>query len=491
MSVVSAIQVKQNTTLTENGALSFNSTTSAVLDLFANGAAKRGNDQELLKLFTLAFAEDEVLAVLCAFYIGAIRDGQGERSSFNTIINWLADNKPELCKKLLQHIPYYTRWDYLSKLVTNNNVKTDVVKIISNQLESDLDALQQKKPVSLLAKWLPSENASSKNTKELASLIAKELGFSPRHYRKVLSLLRNYINIVEVKMSANKWTDIDYSAVPSKAAKNYRRAFERHDYDGYKTYIGNALTGKEKINSGVLYPADLVSIYTRDSFLYAKIDDTIEAQWKQLPDYTAGSENYNALVMADVSGSMYGKPIAVSISLAIYLAERMSGHFKNHFLTFSASPKLEKLKGDTLCEKVCNLSQAEWGANTNLQAAFDLILETAVENKLPNSEMPTHIFIVTDLEFDIAVPNKTNFNVIKDKFINVGYNVPILVFWNVNSRQNQVPVTVREDGVYLVSGYSPCIFESAINTKASTPEDLMLDVLNSEKFAKIRNALVV
>lgn len=485
--LATAIKKSQNYTTTENGALSLKSTNSELLDLFSNGAAKRNDQSGLVNLFRKALSEDEVLAVTCGFYIGAVRVGQGERASFRSILNYLADNRPETFLKVYKFVPEFSRWDNLLKFATHPNVGDAVTKLVRETYYSELDS---QKP-SLFWKWTPSINASSKETVRLAAYFASVLGLSQKQYRRDLSKMRAKLKIVEADMSANRWDKISYTAVPSKAAKLYRKAFKKHDETRYNEFIQKAVKGEVKINSKVMYPYELVEGYLNGK-LYAN-DDTIEAQWRQLPNYAETPQGVNALVIPDVSGSMSGQPMAVSISLAIYLSERMNGLFKNKFITFSNKPELQEVRGKTLYEKVQNLERAHWEMNTNFQAVFDLILSTAVKEGLTQVDMPTHVFCVSDMAFDMAAHSnsKTNFEVIKEKYQKAGYEMPILVFWNVRASAGGTPVTKDEKGVYLVSGCSPSIFRSAINTKAVTPEDLMLEVLNDVKFAKVRDALAV
>jgi hypothetical protein len=312
-----------------------------------------------------------------------------------------------------------------------------------------------------------------------------------KDYRKALSALRAKIDVIETKMSSKNWKAINYSKVPSKASLRYRTAFHKKDGERYTAFLESAVKGEVKINSAALYPYELVEkylnpVYGFDDHSTAGLDMTVEAQWKQLPNYA--DTDVNSLVVCDVSGSMMGgkpSPCSVAISLAIYLAERNKGAFKDHFITFSSSPKLEAIKGNTLYEKVRNLSHADWGMSTNLQSAFNLILSVAMRNKLAQSELPKKLFIVSDMEFNQACGGSTNYEVARAKFQAAGYELPEVVFWNVRSRNNQTPVTKDEQGTFLVSGCSPSIFKNTINCKATTPAELMLEVLNGPRYEKI------
>jgi hypothetical protein len=462
------LKAMNNRTLTENGAQTFVTTLDANLDFYYHASAKRGRKDEVLGLFVNAFTENPELAIKGLFYLRDIRGGNGERDLFRYCLDHLYQHKIYIFRKVVRLVPFYGRWDDI--LMYNDY---SIVDLVVEQLNSDLYTDNP----SLLGKWLPSCNTSSKETNKLGRMWAKHLGMTEKEYRQMLSSLRAKINIVERKMSANEWKEIDYESVPSKASLIYRKAFGKHDQNRYAEYLVSVEKGEKKINSAVLYPYELVRGYN-------SYDKTKELQWKSLPDYL--NTNENILVMCDVSGSMMNgqnpQPIDVSISLAIYAAERNKGLFHNHFITFTNQPKLVSLEGcKTLLEKIQKTNR-DVGYDTNIQAAFDLILDTAKRHKLNQSEMPTKLFIVSDMEFN-SVDNGTNFDKMKQKYANAGYTMPTLVFWNVASRNMQTPVTMNEDGVYLVSGCSSVIFKNALNCKATNPYEQMLEVLNGERYS--------
>ncbi|MFA5395910.1 MAG: DUF2828 family protein, partial [Methanogenium sp.] len=293
--------------------------------------------------------------------------------------------------------------------------------------------------------------------------------------RRTIREIRKKIAAVEEKMSARQWNKIEYSSVPSQAARIYKNAFAKHDEERYNEFIEKAEKGEVKIQAGTLYPYQIYNSVQDD---YSK---TLEALWNQLPDYTQGK---NALVVADVSGSMMGTPMSVSVSLALYFAERNKGLFKNHFITFSGEPRLQKIMGSTLLDKMNSIERAEWEMNTNIQAVFKLILDTALKNNISEKELPETIYIISDMEFDECCTGKTSFEGIKEKYENAGYKLPNVVFWNVDARSGKnLPVQIGEKGVALVSGFSPVIFKMAVEGK--TPEQVMLDTINSERYNKI------
>ncbi len=478
--LISSIQKDTNYTLTENGALTHASSLNNVLDFFYHAPARRGMDNT--QLFLSAFSEDRQTALRALFYTRDIRGGQGERETFRQGLRLLYKNFKDEFKTAIKHVPEYGRWDDILEFVDDENVQN----MVKAQFAADFDALRSGKSVSLLAKWLPSANASSKQTKALARKWIRVFEVTEKDYRKALSALRARIDVLETKMSSNSWKAINYSTVPSKASLRYRTAFHKKDGERYTAFLEKAAKGEVKINSAALYPYELVEKYLGYGY-GASVDKTVEAQWKQLPNYA--DTDTNALVVCDVSGSMTGgkpQPIAVAISLAIYLAERNKGQFKDTFITFSENPQLQVIKGNTLYEKVNNLRSADWGMSTNLQGVFDLILTSAKRHKLSQADLPSKIFIVSDMEFNVACGRShTNYEVIKAKFEACGYSLPEIVFWNVRSRNNQTPVTRDEEGTFLVSGCSPSIFKNAVNCKATTPEELMLEVLNGPRYEKI------
>jgi len=493
--LLEALQVDFNYTRTENGALTYRSTLDAVLDFYYHAPAKRGQNQEIIDLFMRAFAEDPVLALKALFYLRDVRNGQGERDSFRAVFTWLAQNYTNVFNALVPLVPEYGRWDDLTDLFVD---QPTVAQFVRATLFNDFDAYRKDGNISLLAKWMPSVNAG-KAAKKIGRKWAKALGLTEPQYRHLLSTLRGKLNLVETAMTSQQWNEIEYAHVPSRAALLYRKAFSKHDADRYVAYLEAVKAGKTKINAGTLYPYDLVRNYSR-LFMYTRrdlraVDATVEAQWKALPDYLAGSEE-NILVAADVSGSMFTsasmQPIDVSVSLAIYAAQRNHGAFRNNFMTFTDRPHLVTLsERGTLLNHVAEVFNAGVGYNTNIQRMFDELLDVAVLRHVPVEDMPTKLFVISDMEFDDSSVGgaHTNFELIKRKYAAAGYPMPTLVFWNVASRGKQTPVTKDERGVYLVSGASPSIFTAALNTKAVTSTDLMQDVLNSDRYAAIEHAL--
>jgi len=453
---------------TENGADTFTRSGSRLLDFYAQAGAMRNSKKEALELFQKAFSEDNEKAIRILFYLRDVRGGQGERDLFRICLEWLGEEEKAVFEKIVNFVPEYGRFD---DLFFDNDKCFSILK-------TTLGIDGNSETPSLLAKWLPTINASSEKTKAKAKWMAEKLGLTSIAYRKLVRDIRKKLAVVEEKMSAKKWGEINYSAVPSQASRIYKNAFSKHDEERYGKFIEKATKGEVKINASTLYPYQIYNSVNRD------YSETLEALWNQLPDYTQGK---NALVVADVSGSMCGDPMSVSVSLALYFAERNKGQFKDYFITFSGNPTLQKVEGKNLRDKMRNLERAEWGMNTNIQKVFELILNTGLQNSVSPEEMPETIYIISDMEFDQATLSGrmvTNYEVIREKYLESGYNLPNIVFWNVNARGGNLPVQQNESGVAMVSGFSPVIFKMAIENK--TPEQVMLDTINSERYNKIK-----
>lgn len=470
MTIWESMKKETNKTLTQNSALTFKSTESKVLDLFSMGGALRNREpEEIEKMLSQALAEDKLLAIKCLFYLRDVRGGQGERRTFREALKILTRHYPEEASKLVPLIPEYGRWDdlfYIDGLEIDSFLKVQIMKDCTSEMPS------------LLAKWMPSENAGNKS-KLLARKLRKYLNLSSKTYRIMLTNIRHKLNLVETKMSNKAWFSIEYDKIPSKSSLNYRKAFVRNDAERYKSFLDSVEKGKAKINTATLFPYEIVR--------QARVENnqTLDILWKNLPDYTRGNEK--GIVVADVSGSMQGLPMDISVSLAMYFAERNEGVFKNKFITFSGNPELQEVKGNNLNQKIFNLERSHWEMNTNLQAVFDLILSTAVANKVPQSELPSNIYIISDMEFDECAEDTTNFEAIKIKYEASEYEMPTLIFWNVNSVQNNVPATQDEKGVTLVSGTSPTIFKMVM--AKATPYEFMTKILNSERYKLIEDTL--
>lgn len=497
--------------LTENGAVGFRSTGKKLLDLnFSVTSLRSASEQTIIDKFMDAYWEDPVMAMKWLFYSRDARQGLGERRLFRIVLKHLAQNKPEVIKEVLKFISEYGRYDDMWCLL-DTDLKQNIISGVAEQLGEDRINMENNKSISLIGKWLPSENASSKETKRYATIIRNGLGMTSKNYRKMLSKFRKYIDVVECKMSAKEWAGINYEAVPSRANLIYNNAFLRNDEERRRAYLGALEKGEAKINASVLYPHDIVHKYE----YAARVDSALEGMWNALPDTVKGCGN--TIVVADGSGSMTmarvgGTDVSaleVANSLAVYFAERSSGEFKDKYITFSERPQLVDFShAKTLRDKLTIARRYNEVANTNIEAVFDLILQTAINGQMAQEDIPANILIVSDMEFDACAtsgakqvrnswgyyysthirPTTTLFETIAKKYEVHGYKLPRLVFWNVNSRTGTIPVKENDLGVALVSGFSVNIVKMVMSNKLD-PYECLLDVLNVERYQAIEDAV--
>lgn len=484
MTFITALEDELNTTETLNGAKAYSLTLNYCLDLFGKIGSCRNDINQAKKLFARAYQLNPETATRILFWVRDIRGGQGEREVFRNLFKYLVEQDSQVALKLVSLVPEYGRWDDLL-ILEDTSAWEAVLDLIKTQLLQDVAVLadQSSNQVSLISKWLPSINASSKDSKRLGRKIASYLGMTERQYRQTLSKLRDHIKIIETAMCSKEWSTIDYSKVPSRAAFMYRKAFAKQDGTRYAQYLSSVEKGEAKINAATLYPYDIVYQYLCKG---VRNDKTIDLQWNALPNYM-GDQAFNGLVVADVSGSMYGMPMAVSISLAMYIAERnTSSVWKNKFLTFSAEPELQTIAGSTIGKRIENLSRANWDMNTDLIAVFKTILSAAEKNSVASEDMPQKLIIVSDMQFDRCCSSnkRTNFEQIQKLYRKAGYEMPQLVFWNVNSHSN-VPITSHDTGTCLVSGCSPSILKTVLTGGTLSPVDIMNDAVYNNRYDEI------
>lgn len=496
---LNGMKTAANYTRTENGALTHKSTMDGLMDLFAMGAAYRSRtDEDVIVLFKDAFDADPVYALKCLFYIRDVRGGQGERRFFRVATKWLASYNTDAMQRNLIHVPEFGRWDDLFVFI-GTPLETQALNIVKHQLALDV----QCKTPSLLGKWMPSENTSSAKTRKTAAKVRTFLGMTPKQYRKTLSVLRARINVLERLMSEGRWDEIEFDKIPSKAGLKYKNAFARHDIERMKrnpevkTYADFAKDTTTKVNAKDLYPYEVV-----DKATHAwgrPMDDTdrlmVNKFWDNLADYFNG-KSLNALAVVDTSGSMTwsggaAKPINVAISLGMYCAERAKGPFAGHYVSFASRPQLIEVKGADFCDKVRRIYQTNLCDNTNIEATFDMLLNTALSNHCSQADLPENIIILSDMEFDTARGyygrngnTKTLMENIRDKWARAGYRVPHLIYWNLDARQNNIPETFGVGAISYVSGMSPSIFEQILSGKNGY--DLMMEVLDSERYSVIK-----
>ena len=465
-----------------------------VMDMFAlGGAYRKRSEDDVWVLFRKAWKEDQNLAMKCLFYLRDCRGGQGERRFFRVIMHeMMVGGGPyhKAVSAVIGLIPEFGRWDDLIYTAYDTPYWGAAMEIVKYQLRKDLNGLMKpNEGISLLGKWLPSENASSHTTTKMGAAVRQYLGLSHKGYRKVLSNLRARINVLERLMSAQKWDDIHFDAVPSKAGLKYRNAFAHNEFLAarYEAFMKSKET---KVNAGVLNPVDIAHQIFSSRGADQTARNAWQKYWDNLPDYYNGRQE-NGICVVDVSGSMWGTPMEAAISLGAYIADKADGPFKNHFITFSSTPDLVEFEGRDIYDKFTRAQRANWGGSTNIEATMDLILSTCERARCA---MPDRLYIFTDMEFNSAVgyygyynrnrdwsTPETLFEKIERKFNAHGYKMPQVVFWNLDARQDTIPAI---GGRYsYVSGFNPSMVECILSGK--TGWDLCLEKLLSERYKAI------
>lgn len=482
---------------TENGAVKHLTTKSALLDMFALGAAyRKRSEEDCILLFKNAYNENPEYAMKCLFYIRDVRGGQGERRFFRVCLKWLAQTHPEAVIRNIEFIPEFGRWDDLYCLM-DTEAETVALELIKNQLILDLTC----DTPSLCAKWVKSENASSKETRALGEKTRIFFGMSHRNYRKMLALLRSKINVLEKLMSENKWDEIKFDKIPSKAGITYKNAFARRDVikEKYERFAKDKTT---KVNAEVLNPVDIAhQIFTK--YHPSETERLMwDKYWANLKDYYNGREE-KGIAIVDVSGSMGGTPMEAAVSMGAYIAERGKGPFQNHFITFSGNPELVEFNGIDIYDKFHRAKCADWGMNTNIEAVFNLLLTTALREGVKKSEMPETLYIFSDMEFDRCVTTgpvshdrygnytssyvssenhmETLLEGIARKWAEKGFELPRVVFWNLDARQNNIPAMGGRFS--YVSGFSMNMVEQILSGEDGY--SLMMAKLNTERYSVI------
>ncbi|MBR2283793.1 MAG: DUF2828 family protein [Ruminococcus sp.] len=492
-------ELKRNASLTEteNGAVTLSTSGSCCMDLFFRaGAMRHAGKSEIRRVVLRAAAEDLTAAMKILFFARDIRGGLGERSFFRTAMEVLAKTEPAAVERNIHLFPEYGRFDDLLVLLGTRCEKA-AVDVLKTQLDEDIKAMADGRNVSLLAKWLPSVNTSSAASRQSGKKLAKLFGMTEKQYRQTLSGLRRYIDIIENRLRESDYS-FDYSSQPSRAMLKYRKAFIRNDEERYCEFISQAAEGKVKLHADTLYPYDivrpvLISAYGDREDIPEAERAALNASWLSLPSY--GADGRNALAVVDCSGSMYGeignsnlRAIDVSVSLGIYFAEHNTGEFAGHFISFSEKPELVRVKGRDIAEKALYCSTYNDPANTDIEAVFNLILDTAVRSAMPQSEMPEILYIISDMEFDYCADggdDMTMFEEMRQLYRVNGYELPQIVFWCVDSRHDNFPVSISDTGVALMSGASPSLFDMVMSGE-TTPLEIMNNIINSERYAAVR-----
>lgn len=501
MDFIEAMKAENNLrkTLTENGAVAYATSGKEMLDFnFKLAGYRKASEEEIQRDFGRVYYEDPLLAVKFLFWCGDVREGAGERKVFRTGLIWLAEHKPEVAKAVIPLVGEYNRFDSLLPLL-DTNLRYEVSSYYKKKLKEDKRNRKMNQPASLLGKWLPSINASSAESRRYAKMLCEDWGCTYEKYRKTLSKLRKYLDVVERKMSAKEWGDIDYNIVPSKANLIYNSAFLRNDTERRRKYLEDLTNGVKdvKINAGVLQPHEIVSKYTKSGWWDNSVkdyDETLEQLWKNLPNMTIDK----MLICHDSSGSMTSRIsgdttcLDVATALAIYMSEKNSGEWKDKFITFSNNPQIIDLSNaKTLHDKLeIVLSRCEV-ANTDVYKTMKLVLDTAIHNNMSQNDMPQAICYCSDMQWDGRCFNfnKTLFEMISKEFVEAGYKLPKIIFWNICDRnRDTIPMQQNEYGLILCSGFSVQIMQMFMSGEID-PYKVLLETINSQRYQPIEIAV--
>jgi len=488
-----AMKEDTNYALTENFGITHKSTLNKVLDMFAmGGSMRKRSDDDIIAMFAAAYDEDPTLALRCLFYLRDIRGGQGERRFFRICLKWLATEDSMEASNLIRSVSEYGRYDDLFVLF-DTPCEDAMLRFINWIIEYDRDHL--------IYKWMPSINASSRNTQELGRRFARAFDMTEREYRKMLSWGRKECNIVESLMSQQHWDRIAFDRLPSRAGLLYKNAFMRRE-ETRKRYMEFMSNKDTKVNASVLNPVDIAhQIYTYRPYKPSTTErQAWQKYWDNLKDYYDGREE-PGIAIVDTSGSMWGQPLEAAVSMGAYIAERGKGPFHNHFITFNDIPELVEFRGTDIYDKFMRARSAAWGGSTNIEAVFDMLLETGVRNHVASEDMPKTIYIFSDMEFNGCIyagsmPMRDHWwayrGMTADKIDTVieaqvrkwqayGYQVPRIIFWNLDARHENIPAIGPKFS--YVSGFSMNMVECILSGKDGV--DLMLEKLNSPRYERI------
>ena len=493
---LNALKNDTNYGYTENGGVKHNSTMNKVLDMFAMGGSMRNrSEDDIIHMFKCAYGEDPTLALRCLFYLRDVRGGQGERRFFRVILHWMGNYMVDEVEHLIPMIAEYGRWDDLFELF-NTKCESAMLGYIYHTINKNEDHL--------IYKWLHSLNASSLTTKSRGRKIASEFNMTEREYRKMLTEGRKACNLVESLMSQNHWDQIAFDKLPSRAGLLYKKAFMRREETKarYADFMSNE---KTTVNAAVLNPVDIAhQIFNYRSWNHPSVTERNAWQkyWDNLKDYYNGREE-PGIAIVDVSGSMYGQPLEAAVSMGAYIAERGKGPFRNHFITFSNNPQLVEFSGVDIYDKFIRAESAEWGGSTNIEAVFDMLLDTALKYHTPKEDMPKTLYIFSDMEFNGCITsgprsvdhwgyapgarilNKGQIDTVIEaqarKWKTYGYQIPRVIFWNLDARHENIPAI--GPGFSYVSGFSMNMVECILSGKDGI--ELMLEKLSSARYTPI------
>jgi hypothetical protein len=463
---------------TDNGAATLSTSGSALVDFFfVAGAARKMTESAFIEMFAKAYAEDRNLALRTSLYTRDVRGGVGEREAFRRILRYLDKNDPDALAQILPRVPELGRWDDL--LVVESQTGRDVAsKMIRHALLVEGNGL--------CAKWMPRKGIESARVRDMIGLTN-----SPKRYRKLIVRLSN---TVEQKMCSGEWEAINLEHVPSVASSRYRKAFHKHLPDRFVKFVEAVKKGEAKVHASAIFPHDVIkNLLTNSRTSGYGLDvpsqlmiDAAQNQWNALPDFV-GEGSFLPIIDSSGSMTMVGShgdiaPIHVATSLGLYLSERNKSAFKNLVMTFSDQSHLVPLVNGNIYQKVTQMYKLPWGGSTNLQAAFKNILQHAKDNDVPAEDMPKSLLIISDMQFNACVRDLTNFEAMAEQYRFAGYEMPNVIFWNVNAKAGNNPVDFKQKGAALVSGMSPAIVKTVLSSKVVRPIDIVLEAVNNPRY---------
>ena len=515
-----------NKTLTENGAVAYKSIGDKLVDLDASVMSLRNaTAEEVMEKFHAVYSENPENAIIWMFMVGDIREGKGERDTFNRCMDFLVKHNPKVVGSLLPLIPEYTRWDYATRLMLSDDdyVSRKAEDLVVEQLREDIAAVEAGKNPSLLAKWLPSIQTKKAGQRRIVFKIEKQMGLDHKSYRKTISHLRDYLNIIEKSLSTKDISNINMEALTSHQNLKYGSVLQRIDPAARKEYLEKVMTGEARMNAGVVYPYEILHRYCPYWYVNSYNLD-LEALWKMLPREGAG----DTLVIRDGSGSMTQRIseksnatcLNVATAFAIYFSEQLQGPLHDKFITFSSSPEIVDMSHlATLKEKIELCNRYDDYSNTDIKKTFDLLLETLVAGNAKPEEIPKNIMLLSDMEFDDCFAkeeesaaerhcscwNKSVFEHIREEFKEHGYELPRMIFWHINANRVVQPLIDNECGLVILSGFSPDTYNMVVKGEIDkeivdvetgekkvvtmTPEEQMAKRLSAPRYDPVRKAI--
>ncbi len=491
-------KLEQNITFTENGAITYQSSLDSLVDLFYK-SIRNVDRTRILKIFEKAYEESPIYTAKMIAYIRDIRGGKGERDLGRLLMEQIGKKDKELLQRNMKHyLGEYGRWDDGVDM-EDEEILDMYLNEMKEQLERDkreLDEKGENAHVSLCAKWVPTEGKSVDKKNGIYRKLTKKMGMRNETFRKTyLVPLRKHLNLVETNLVNRDYEKIDYEKVPSRAMyiygkektrKGLKGAFLRNDEEHFASYLEALKSGEKKVNASTLYPHEVLKTYFDGcSVKTNEVSELTEAQWRVMEEKTrALGKIGKTIVMSDVSGSMSGVPMLISVALGILISSCCEEEsFRDYVLTFSSQPEFHKVEGENLLRKINSLHRANWGQNTNFFKAFKVILDRAVKNNIPQEKMPERMMVISDMQFDVATGGQgTNFEEIDRLYEAKGYKRPQIIFWNVAGRIDEVPVTADTKDTALISGFSVEIMKAVLDGKVITPRDIMLSAILNTRY---------